>query len=130
MLRIIFRIGRYGVANFVFFVLDLAVVFILTSFLGWHYVFSVSFGFITTTAGLFFANRKWTFISTVHPLPGVMYATGVAVVGLVIITAITYIGVEYSDLHYIVARLVAATFAFVWSYIADSLFTFRVPPFS
>ena len=122
--------GRYGIANFVFFVLDLAVVYILTSFLGWHYVLSVAFGFITTTAGLFFANRKWTFASTVHPLPGIAYATGVAIVGLAIITAITYVGVEYFGLYYIAARLIAAIFAFIWSYIADSLFTFRVPPFS
>ena len=122
--------GRYGIANFVFFVLDLAVVYVLTTFLGWYYIVSVAFGFITTTAGLFFANRKWTFDSSVHPLPGIMYATGVAIVGLVIITAITYAGVEYFGLHYIVARLAAAAFAFIWCYIADSLFTFRVPPFS
>ena len=130
MLSIIFRMGRYGIANFVFFVLDLAAVYILTTFLGWYYIVSVAVGFITTTAGLFFANRRWTFETSVHPLPGIMYATGVAVVGLAIITAITYVGVEQFGLYYIAARLIAAIFAFIWSYIADSLFTFRVPPFS
>ena len=128
--RIIFRTMRYGLNSLFFFLLDLLFVYILTDFFSVHYITSVVIGFITTTIGLFFANRTWTFDTYVHPLRGILYATAVAVGALAIITAVTYIGVEYLGLYYLLARVIAACFAFIWSYIADSFFTFRLPPFS
>ena len=130
MWNIIFRMLRYGLNSLLFFLLDLIFLYILTDFFSVHYITSVVIGFITTTIGLFFANRAWTFDTYVHPVRGITYATCVALVALAIITVVTYVGVEYLALHYLLARLIAACFALAWSYIADSFFTFRVPPFS
>ena len=38
-----------------------------------HYIASVVVGFISTTIGLFFANRTWTFDTYVHPVRGVQH---------------------------------------------------------
>ncbi|MDO8514484.1 MAG: GtrA family protein [bacterium] len=124
---VIRRMFRYAVASITFFVLDLLVVFVLTGFFHAYYVASVVIGFTTTTVALFFANRTWTFGKNVHPLRAI-YAVLVAVTTLGIVTGLTYLGVEYFGLYYIVARVVAAWFGLAWSYLGDSLFTFEVRP--
>ena len=90
MWNVLVRMMSYGAASIIFFLLDLIFVYVLTEFFAVHYVTSVVIGFTTTTAGLFFANRAWTFDAHVHPVRGITYATCVALVALAIITLVPY----------------------------------------
>ncbi|MBV9159840.1 MAG: GtrA family protein [Candidatus Kaiserbacteria bacterium] len=123
------RFVRYNVVNVITFALDLAIIFILTQFLHVFYLISVVIGFICEVVTMFLINRKWTFGKDVA-LTRMGYTALVASVSLIIITTITYVGVHFFDLYYLLARLFAGAFAALWSYFGDSHFTFNVPPLS
>ena len=124
------RFIRYNVVKITTFAADIGLVYVLTSVLGVHYLLSVVVGFFFATSACFFMNRAWTFRKWAHPVRGIACASSVAASTLVVIAAVTYLGVEFIGIHYVPARIIAAIVAGVWSYAGDCVLTFRVHPLS
>lgn len=125
---VVWRFVRYSSVGFVTFLADLGIVYILFFSLGFGYLSATALGYLLATIAAFFLNRVWTYRTHTH-IWRIIYALCVAFASLVMITWITYLGVEYLGLQYLVARSLAAIVTTVFSYIADSLLTFQVPPF-
>lgn len=118
---------RYSGVGILTFVADLLIVYLLLA-LGVYYVAATVIGFILAMIAAFFLNRAWTFHTHTRSWR-IIFAMGVALVSLLIVSWCTYWGVEYLFVHYLPARIIAALVASVWSYVGDSIVTFQIEPF-
>ena len=127
--HLVWRFVRYQAVNIVTFVIDIALVFVLTSVFEVYYMFSVILGFMVSGVIGFFWNRGWTFRVQMHAKRGLAVSFFVGGIAFLIVLVLTYLGTSVFGLYYLLSRIIAAIFAAAWSYIGDSLYTFKVHPF-
>jgi len=125
--RAVLRFIKYNLVNFITFILDLLVIFVLTEFFHTYYLLAVVAGFACEVVAMFFINRSWTFHRDIH-VARLTFAALVGASTFVFITVLTYTAVEIFGLYYLLARVLVGILAAVWSYVGDSYFTYQVPP--
>lgn len=127
MPRVVKRFVRYDIANACVFAFQMALVFTLVEILGVYFLLATAMGFVFQVVTSFTINRRWAFrTSKTSLLHGLGTTLVVSLSTLSIILIITYIGVTFLALPFIVARLCAAPCAALWSFILDSKYTYHI----
>jgi len=87
---------------------------------------------VATTAGFgagavvnYVLNRKFTFASRTAHESAVPKFLAIAVIGAVVNVEIVSLLLAHSSLHYIVVQLFATATVLIWTFTANSLWTFR-----
>jgi putative flippase GtrA len=123
LLRYLMSGGSATAVNF-------AVLYVLTEKVGFHYLVSVVFAFMTALCVSFVLQKFWTFKDVtkegVHR-QAVIYGF-VAIVNTGINVFLVYLLVEYGGLHYMFAQFFSSGFIAFESYFIYQLFIFKKRP--
>jgi putative flippase GtrA len=123
---------KYALTSAGTFSFNLLVVWLCGSVFGIFYLAAVAIGFGAETTLLYGINRTWTFRGVVATTIGAGYARAwlVALSTLGLVLLLEWILVSLIDVNYFAARVLISPIAYVWSYLLDGSFTFRVLRFT
>jgi len=98
-------------------------------FKGINYLVAIVIGFVIETILAYLLNRFWTFSDTLMDFKiGYLRSFLVAILNLLIIMLITFLGIQIFKLNYLIARIVAGVIVGIISFILDAKFSFAVWP--
>ncbi len=117
---------RYAAVSACAFVVDITVLFILVHYFSWWYVAAATASFVVglllgyvLSVTLVFKYRRLSD----QRLEFVSFA-GIGVVGVAVNAAAIYSGVKILGLHYLLAKIGAGGFTFLWNFVARRQFLF------
>jgi putative flippase GtrA len=119
-------LAKYATAGFVGAVIDFSILFILTDFVGLHYLVSASISFIIAATVNYWINRHWTFESTGQRRKQLPVFFTIAILGLLINNNIIFVSVEKFEMHYLLGKLLAAVIVTSWNFVGNKYLTFRI----
>lgn len=105
---------------------DFGTLFILTDFVGLHYLASATIAFICGGSINYLFNKRWTFRSDGQHRKQLPVFFTLATLGLIINNNIMYISVEALHLHYLLAKVLAAAIVTFWNFFGNRYLTFRI----
>jgi putative flippase GtrA len=117
-------LGKYIAASTIATGIDIATLYIFTSILGIFYLVSAAAAFLIGTTANYFMNARYTFKKDPHHKAWVSF-TLIGAIGLVITLGAMAIFVEIFQIHYLIARLLAAALTLGWNYGMNHKFTFK-----
>jgi len=117
---------KYAIVGAVSGGFDFGTLFILTDFVGWHYLISANVAFTLGGAINYWLNKGWTFKSDGQHRKQLPIFFTLATLGLIINGNIMYISVEHFHLHYLLAKILAAGIVTFWNFFGNKYLTFRV----
>ncbi len=117
--------AKYAVVGFTGAVVDFGLLYILTEYIGWHYLLSATVSFIFAASVNYNLNRTWTFKSKGKKRKQLPIFFIIATMGIIINNNILYVGVEYFALYYLWAKVFAAAIVMVWNFLGNKFLTFR-----
>lgn len=118
---------RYVIVGGLAFIVDYSLLYLLTEYVGIHYLFSATISFI---AGLIInyllsihwvfrqsklKNRMWEFI---------IFAI-IGLVGLGINNLFLYLLTQYLHLHYLISKLITTTIVMLWNFLGRRIILFN-----
>lgn len=122
------RFILYDFASIITFLIDITIVWLLTQFLHFHYLLSVTIGLTVAVMLNYIIGRKFIFVGTKRKFKqGYVISLIIAFFVFLLILALTYSFVNFLGLNYLAARFIAGIIAGILSYAADSYFTYKMP---
>ncbi|MBT4516531.1 MAG: GtrA family protein [Candidatus Komeilibacteria bacterium] len=118
--------GKYATAGFIAAVIDFSILFVLTDFVGLHYLVSASISFMFAATVNYWINRHWTFKSSGKRRKQLPVFFTIAILGLILNNNIIYMSVEQFKLHYLLGKLLAAAIVTFWNFFGNKYLTFRI----
>jgi len=118
--------GKFAIVGFTAAVIDFGLLYVLTEFVGLHYLISATISFIVAATWNYFLNRRWTFQSEGSKTRQIPVFFVIAVCGIIFNNSILFLGVEKLGLWYIYSKLIAAAFVTAWNFIGNKYITFRI----
>jgi len=120
----LFRYTFVGGAAFVF---DFSFLYILTEFMGLHYLLSASLSFLLGLTVNYVLSILWVFSS--HALRSrwaefAVFAV-VGIVGLGLNALFMWLFTEVAGLHYLLSKIVSTILVFLWNFFARKVSLFR-----
>lgn len=120
------RLMRYTLSGGTSTLLDFILLWIFTDILGLYYLLSGALSFIISISFNYNINHFWGFRETRREFSqGYSMFFIFGVIGLVLTLALLAFFVEIINLHYIIARALAAIFVGLWNYVMNIKFTFK-----
>ena len=118
---------RYLVSGGCSFCIDFGTLFILTEFVGIHYLISSILAFILAMTTNYLISILWVFNkrkmdNTLHEF-GIFMS--ISVTGLALNTAFMWTFTEYINLHYLISKIVATALVFFWNFTAKRNILFK-----
>lgn len=121
------RLLKYAGVGVPTFVLDLAILFVLTDTLHIHYVVSASVAFIIAFSLNYHLSRTHVFPETLRSMRlGYAIFLCVGGSGLFIVAGLMYVSVDIAGMNYMVSRVFIASLIGLWNYFINLYVTFRV----
>jgi putative flippase GtrA len=107
--------------------IDLATVFLLVEFLGFHPINASIVGFLFAVTNNFFFNKNWTFKNT-SSFHGVLYLRFflVSSVGLLITSLLMYVFWSILGIYYLLAKILISGIVLTWNFLANKFWTFHI----
>lgn len=119
-----FKYSSVGVSTFA---LDLAMLYLLTDFLGVHYLASAAIAFICAVTLNYSISRQYVFIGTKRDLrSGYVFFLIIAGIGLCAVIGLMYLSVDVFGMNYVISRVLIAGFVGIWTYLMNLYVNFRV----
>jgi putative flippase GtrA len=111
---------RYAAVSACAFMIDIAVLFILVHYLSWWYVAAATTSFLVGLLVGYVLSVTLVFRYRRLNDKRIEFASfaGIGVVGLAINAAVISFGVQILGVHYLIAKCGAASFTFVWNFVA------------
>ena len=115
------EIFRFAVAGGSCFILELAVLYSLTEFVGINYLTSAMFAFIVSVIINYLMCAYWVFAAKKRSLAKTVVFAATSVAGLGINQLCMWTFVEFVGLHYMLAKIVAAGIVTIWNFITKRM---------
>lgn len=117
---------RYGVAGVLTFATDFSVLYVLTEFVGMHYLVSNVFGYFCGLVVAYILNANWVFTEHRFENRWVEFGifSGIVLAGLAISEAVMAAWVESADGNYIYAKLIATFFVALFNFVVRKFWLF------
>ena len=117
---------RYGVAGVLAFTTDFSVLYVLTEFVGMHYLVSNVFGYFFGLLVAYVLNSTWVFSEHRFENRWVEFSlfAGVVIAGLAISEGVMAAWVETGDGNYIYAKLVATFMVACFNFVIRKFWLF------
>ncbi|MEN9920146.1 MAG: hypothetical protein RL538_39 [Candidatus Parcubacteria bacterium] len=109
------------------FLLDLALLFLLTDWLQVDYLVAAGIAFVLAVSLNYVLSRRFVFVGTTRAHQSA-YANflGIAGVGLIFVTFGMYVLVSVFGAYYVYARVIVAAVTGVWNYLMNLYINFKV----
>lgn len=121
------RFFRYTAVGSSTFLFDLILLFFFIDTLHWLPAFAAGLSFLLAVSINYFVSQAWVFKGSQKQ--HVSLASGffaVSLMGLGIVSLGMYIFTSVFHLHYLVARIIIASFTGFWNYLVNLHYNFRV----
>jgi len=117
---------RYAAVSACALIIDITVLFILVDYFSWWYVAAATASFLVGLIVGYVLSVTLVFKYRRLEDPRLEFASfaGIGLVGVVINAALMFFGVKTLGLHYLIAKCGAASFTFVWNFVARRQFLF------
>lgn len=121
------RLAKYMLVGASTFLLDLAILYLLTDVFLVHYVWSAGISFLLAISLNYSLSRAYVFRGSQRQQgSSYLFFVGIAFAGLVFVTGGMYTLVEHFGMHYIGARIIVAGVTGLWNYLMNLHFNFKV----
>lgn len=118
---------RYFVSGGVAFVVDASLLYILTEWLGFHYLLSTVLSYSVGLVITYIFSILWVFDSRSldnRVLEFSVFAS-IGVMGLGLTSLLMWLFTSGCGLHYIISKAITTVIVFVWNFVAKKLLLFR-----
>ncbi len=124
------RFAKYTAVGTTSFSFDLILLYLMTEFLGVHYLFSATFAFILANTLNYALNRYWGFRQTKQKvIKGYVYLMIINTLSLVLIITFMAMLVEIFLFNYLIARILVGILIGLLNFTLNSKITFQTPIF-
>lgn len=121
--KIIKQILKFGVVGGLAFVIDYALLYLLTEFLNIHYLVSSIISFSVSVIFNYILSIKWVFdVNKKQDVKEFIIFIVLSIIGLVINSLIMYIMVDLMNVYYMVSKIVATAVVMVYNFITRKIF--------
>ena len=118
--------GRNTVASTISFVLDLAILAALVELAGVPHVVAAAIAFIIPLIVFYFLQREWVFPGTDRGMAsGFVYFLINMGIGFAAMLAVFWTLLELTDLHYLIARVLASVVYGIVVFVLNGVFNFK-----
>ena len=118
--------GRNTIASFFAFGLDVALLWLLVEHFGWVHLPAAAISFIIAMTLHYVLSRLWVFKGTERGVAqGYAYFLINAGIGLVVTLGAFFALMEFTDLYYLVSRVLASVVAGVLVFGLNAVFNFK-----
>lgn len=121
------KVLRYIISGGTSTFVNLALLYVLTELFGLWYIASASVSFIAAFVISFVLQKYWTFqdVSKEYVHRQAIFYFVVMVVNLCINTALLYLLVEYTGIHYMLSQIISGVFIATESFFVYQFFIFK-----
>jgi len=123
----LYEFFKFGIVGLSGAVLNLMVFYLMTRFLGVHYMGSAVVAFVLAATSNYLLNKVWTFNEKIgHKIARkfVQFFV-VSIVTLGINLGILFALVENVGIHYMLAQAIAILLSMIFNYVGNKIWTFR-----
>jgi len=121
------RLLKYSSVGLSTFILDLAMLFILTDLFNIYYVLSASLAFLISFSVNYPLSRRYVFTGTLRSVgTGYIIFIFIGSAGLVMVGSLMYALVDLVGLNYIISRVIIAAIVGLWNYFMNLYVNFKV----
>ena len=118
---------RYGFVGGVAFVADYGSLFVLTHYVGLHYLWSAAIAFIIGLTVNYLLSISWVFNKNRCAKPWVEFLVFalIGVIGLGLNELIMYVATDLIAIHYMLSKLISTGIVFCWNFFARKFIIFN-----
>lgn len=121
--KIIKQILKFGVVGGLAFVIDYALLYLLTEFLNIHYLVSSIISFSVSVIFNYILSIKWVFdVNKRQDVKEFIVFIVLSIIGLGINSLIMYIMVDLMNVYYMASKIVATAVVMVYNFITRKIF--------
>ena len=129
-IEIIIKMVQFGIVGGLMLILNVVILYLLTSVLGIYYIISAILSYLLLTGLSFFLNENWTFHSITHHTHKKMWHRLVsyylvAISGLTLNILILFLLTEYGNVFYLYSSIIASFSVFLWNFSLNKNITWR-----
>lgn len=121
------QLFRYTLVGGTAFLLDFSALFLMTRFLGVHYLISAGLAFTLGVVTNYLLSITWVF--SIHRVENRVAEFGIftviGVVGLGLNEIFIWFFTEKTGLHYLLSKIAAAFFVYLWNFLGRRFILFR-----
>lgn len=123
------QIIKFGFVGGTAFVIDAGILFLLTEFLGIHYLISGAISFTVSVIYNYILSIKWVFDAKkdTNKTQELVVFIGLSVIGLLINQLFMWLFVDLLHIYYMLSKIVATAIVMVYNFITRKLFIERKP---
>lgn len=125
--KLLQQIIRFGFVGGTAFILDAGTLFILTNFLGIHYLVSGMISFTISVVYNYILSVKWVFDGNEkgNKIQELGIFIGLSVVGLALNQFIMWVFVDKLNIYYMFAKVVSTALVMIYNFITRKIFIER-----
>lgn len=118
---------RYFVSGGVAFVVDASLLYLLTEWLGFHYLLSTVISYSVGLVITYLFSILWVFDnrSVENKVVEFSVFASIGVMGLGLTSLFMWLFTSKCGFHYIVSKIITTVIVFVWNFVAKKLLLFR-----
>ena len=128
--EILFKMIQFGIVGGLMIILNVVILYLLTSLLGMYYIISAILSYQLLTGLSFFLNEKWTFNAITHHTHKKMWQRFVSyylvsLSGMTLHIIILFLLTEYGNVYYLYSSILASFSVFLWNFSLNKNITWR-----
>lgn len=121
--KLVRQIMKFGVVGGGAFLIDYSILYVLTEFVGIHYLISSVISFIISLIFNYILSIYWVFDVTKKQTPKEVFIFVIlSVIGLGINQVVMYVGSDLLHIYYMLTKLVATFIVMVWNFVTRKIF--------
>ncbi len=121
--KLVRQILKFGVVGGGAFLIDYSVLYLLTEFVGIHYLISSVISFIVSLIFNYILSIYWVFDVTKKQTSREVFVFVIlSVIGLLINQVVMYAGSDLLHIYYMLTKLVATFIVMVWNFVTRKIF--------
>ncbi len=121
--KLIDQILKFGVVGGLAFLIDYGLLYVLTEFVGIHYLISSVISFTVSLIFNYILSIKWVFdVTKKQTAKEITIFVILSVIGLGINQVVMYVGSDLLHIYYMLTKIVATAIVMVWNFVTRKIF--------
>lgn len=121
--KLIDQILKFGVVGGLAFLIDYGLLYVLTEFVGIHYLISSVISFTISLIFNYILSIKWVFdVTKKQTAKEITIFVILSVIGLGINQVVMYVGSDLLHIYYMLTKIVATAIVMVWNFVTRKIF--------
>lgn len=121
------QLFKFAFVGFIGTIINLTILYTFTEFFHVYYIISEIIAFFVSVINNYILNKIWTFKEEIHKrlIKKYFQYTTICLISLIINICILFTLVEYFNIYYIFAEIMAIFGAFLFNFLGSKIWTFR-----